>query len=30
VYKGFEDPSDFEREVGLLTKAADPKPRPSS
>src|SRR6266576_3629413 len=26
VYKGFEDPSDFEREVGLLTKAAEPKP----
>ena len=26
VYKGFEDPRDFEREVGLLTKAAEPKP----
>ena len=29
VYKGFEDPSDFEREVGLLTKAVEPKPRSS-
>ena len=28
VYKGFDDPSDFEREVGLLTKAAEPKSRP--
>lgn len=28
VYKGFEDLEDFEREVGLLTKATDPKPRP--
>ena len=27
VYKGFEDPSDFEREVGLLMKASEPKPR---
>jgi transcriptional repressor NrdR len=26
VYKGFDDPSDFEREVGLLTKHTDPKP----
>ncbi|HET7489068.1 MAG TPA: transcriptional regulator NrdR [Acidimicrobiales bacterium] len=26
VYKGFEDVGDFEREVGLLTKATDPKP----
>ncbi len=25
VYKGFADPSDFEREVGLLTKHTDPK-----
>jgi transcriptional repressor NrdR len=25
VYKGFDDPSDFEREVGLLTKHTDPK-----
>ena len=29
VYKGFEDPADFEREVGLLTKASPPKPSPS-
>jgi len=32
VYKGFENPEDFEREVGLLTKASPPKsspPRPS-
>lgn len=27
VYKGFDDPSDFEREIGLLTKAAEPKSR---
>jgi transcriptional repressor NrdR len=27
VYKGFDDPSDFEREVGLLTKNAEPKSR---
>lgn len=27
VYKGFEDPSDFEREAGLLTKATAPKRR---
>jgi transcriptional repressor NrdR len=27
VYKGFDDPSDFEREVGLLTKNAEPKHR---
>jgi transcriptional repressor NrdR len=25
VYKGFADVGDFEREVGLLTKATDPK-----
>jgi transcriptional repressor NrdR len=25
VYKGFDDPSDFEREVGLLTKHTDPR-----
>ena len=25
VYKGFEDVEDFEREVGLLTKATEPK-----
>ncbi len=24
VYKGFEGPGDFEREVGLLSKRADP------
>ena len=30
VYKGFEDPADFEREVGLLTKASPPKPSPSA
>lgn len=29
VYKGFEDPADFEREVGLLTKASPPKPSAS-
>jgi transcriptional repressor NrdR len=28
VYKGFEDLGDFQREVGLLTKATEPKPRP--
>ncbi len=28
VYKGFHDASDFAREVGLLTKATAPKPRP--
>jgi transcriptional repressor NrdR len=28
VYKGFEDPTDFEREVGLLTKSTEPKRRP--
>jgi len=28
VYKGFEDPADFEREIGLLTKASPPKPTP--
>jgi transcriptional repressor NrdR len=27
VYKGFDDPSDFEREVGLLTKTTQPKRR---
>jgi len=26
VYKGFEGPADFQREVKLLTKATDPKP----
>ena len=26
VYKGFDDPSDFEREVGLLTKREDDPP----
>jgi transcriptional repressor NrdR len=25
VYKGFDDASDFEREVGLLTKHTEPK-----
>jgi len=25
VYKGFDDPADFQREVGLLTKATEPK-----
>jgi transcriptional repressor NrdR len=29
VYKGFDDPSDFEREVGLLTKNVEPKSRNS-
>lgn len=28
VYKGFDDADDFAREVGLLTKATAPKPRP--
>ena len=28
VYKGFEDLEDFEREVGMLTKSTEPKPRP--
>ena len=28
VYKGFEDLGDFQREVGLLTKATAPKRRP--
>ncbi|MGH9178661.1 MAG: transcriptional regulator NrdR [Acidimicrobiales bacterium] len=28
VYKGFEDVGDFQREVGLLTKATAPKRRP--
>ena len=28
VYKGFEDVDDFQREVGLLTKTTEPKPRP--
>ena len=27
VYKGFDDPADFEREVNLLTKATEPKRR---
>ena len=27
VYKGFEEPGDFERELGLLTKATEPKQR---
>ncbi len=27
VYKGFEGPGDFEREVGLLTKRPTPPPR---
>ena len=27
VYKGFDDPSDFEREIGLLTKDSEPKAR---
>lgn len=30
VYKGFEDASDFEREVGLLTKTTAPKRRGAS
>ncbi len=28
VYKGFEHVGDFEREVGLLTKASEPKQHP--
>lgn len=28
VYKGFEDVTDFEREVGLLQKTTSPKPKP--
>lgn len=28
VYKGFEDISDFEREVGLLQKTTEPKRKP--
>ena len=27
VYKEFDDPADFEREVDLLTKATEPKRR---
>lgn len=27
VYKGFEEPADFEREVAVLTKSTAPKPR---
>jgi transcriptional repressor NrdR len=27
VYKGFDDPADFEREIGLLTKSTAPKRR---
>lgn len=27
VYKGFEDPGDFQREAGLLSKATEPKQR---
>ena len=30
VYKGFEDVDDFAREVGLLTKATEPKQRTAS
>ncbi len=29
VYKGFEDLTDFEREVGELAKATEPKRRPN-
>ena len=29
VYKGFEDPADFEREIGLLAKTSPPKEVPS-
>jgi transcriptional repressor NrdR len=29
VYKGFEDVSDFEREVGILQKTTAPKPPPA-
>jgi transcriptional repressor NrdR len=25
VYKGFEDPADFQREITLLMKATEPK-----
>jgi transcriptional repressor NrdR len=28
VYKGFDDPADFEREVTLLAKSTEPKRRP--
>ena len=28
VYKGFDDPADFDREVNLLTKATDPSGEP--
>jgi transcriptional repressor NrdR len=27
VYKGFDDPADFEREVAVLTKSTEPKRR---
>ena len=27
VYKGFDDPADFEREVAVLSKATEPKRR---
>jgi transcriptional repressor NrdR len=30
VYKGFEDLGDFEREVGLLSKATEPKTAPGA
>lgn len=30
VYKGFDQPGDFEREIGLLTKADPPPPRPQA
>lgn len=30
VYKGFDDLTDFEREVGLLQKTTAPKPPPSA
>jgi transcriptional repressor NrdR len=29
VYKGFEDVTDFEREVAVLQKTTDPKPHPA-
>jgi transcriptional repressor NrdR len=29
VYKGFEDVTDFEREVAVLQKTTEPKPRPA-
>lgn len=29
VYKGFDDVTDFEREVGLLQKTTSPKPKPA-